>query len=139
MKKQKLINALIKKAYPFTPDEITELEPYEVFVFGSNLRGNHFGGAAKLALLKFGAIMGQGEGLQGQSYAFPTLDKEMERIGWFDLEDYVDNLIECALENPTKVFLLTKVGCGIAGFTEEEMIPYFQLDLPPNIIKPLNW
>ena len=63
-----------------TPERITELQPNEIFVFGSNLRGMHGGGAAYVALRKFGAIMGQGVGLQGQSYAIPTMQGGVETI-----------------------------------------------------------
>lgn len=65
----------------FTPENISELGKDEIFVFGSNANGNHAGGAARIAVEKFGAIMGQAEGLQGQSYAIPTLDKNMEKVG----------------------------------------------------------
>ena len=64
----------------YTPENITDLKPNEVFVFGSNMNGNHAGGAARVAVGKFGAIMGQAEGLQGQSYAIPTLDKDMQKV-----------------------------------------------------------
>lgn len=74
----------------YTPENITELKENEVFVFGSNLNGNHTGGAAYLAVEKFGAEMGNAEGIQGQSYAIPTLDKNMERINLTDLEQSIN-------------------------------------------------
>lgn len=103
-----------------TPDRISELENYEIFVFGSNLQGSHGGGAAAIAADQFGAIWGQGVGLQRQSYAIPTMHGGVE-----ELKPYVDEFIEFAKQNPDFDFLVTRIGCGIAGFTEEEMAPLF--------------
>jgi len=122
-----------------TPDNITALEPNEVFVFGSNLNGAHMGGAAKFAAEKFGAIEGQGEGLQGQSYAFPTLGKSMEVLTPWRMEDAVKRLYRAADANPDKTFLLTKVGCGIAGLSEERMKKLFEGERPDNIVFPGGW
>ena len=104
----------------FTPERITELKPNEIFVFGSNLAGSHGGGAAYIAYRKFGAIWGQGVGLQGQSYAIPTMQGGVETI-----KPYVDEFIQFAKQHPEYKFLVTKIGCGIAGFTEEEIAPLF--------------
>lgn len=104
----------------YTPDNITSLGEDDVFVFGSNLAGNHAGGAARLAKEKFGAIMGQGVGLQGQSYAIPTMQGGVETI-----RPYVDEFINYATMNYTKRFLVTKIGCGIAGFSVDEIAPLF--------------
>lgn len=104
----------------YTPDNITNLGENDVFVFGSNLAGNHAGGAARIAREKFGAIMGQGVGLQGQSYAIPTMQGGVETI-----RPYVDEFIKFAAKNYTKQFLVTKIGCGIAGFSVEEIAPLF--------------
>ena len=104
----------------FTPERITELKPNEIFVFGSNLAGAHGGGAALLAYRKFGAIWGQGVGLQGQSYGIPTMQGGVETI-----KPYVDEFIQFAKQHPEYKFLVTKIGCGIAGFTEEEIAPMF--------------
>ena len=93
-----------------TPDMITRLAPNEVFVFGSNEQGLHYGGAAKAAAENFGAIMGQGNGLQGKSYAIPS----MSGIGVF------------AKANPEKRFLVTEIGCGIAGYSIGEVAPLFE-------------
>jgi hypothetical protein len=128
----------IKDVYTTTPDKIEDLKTHEIFIFGSNLNGNHGGGAAKLAHEKFGAKTGIGEGLTGQSYAFPTLNKEMEFVSNEELKESVEKLIKCANDNTTKIFFLTKVGCGIAGATEDRMKEFFK-DTPANIIKPLNW
>ena len=102
------------------PDRISELENYEVFVFGSNLQGQHAGGAAVIAEQKFGAVWGKGVGLHGQTYAIPTMHGGIEEI-----KPYVDEFIEFAKQNPDLDFLVTRIGCGIAGFTEEEMAPLF--------------
>ena len=105
----------------YTPDFITELGPNEIFVFGSNLAGVHAGGAARLAHEKFGAIWGQGVGLQGNSYAIPTMQGGIETI-----RPYVDEFIEFAKSHPDLTFYVTKIGCGIAGFSEKEIAPLFQ-------------
>ena len=121
----------------FTPNNITELKENEIFVFGSNKAGNHAGGAAKVAVEKFGAIIGQGEGLQGQSYAFPTLDEHMQKVTSQELVSAFENLCECATQHKDKIFYLTKVGCGIAGFSEEEIIEAInKVELPDNVIIP---
>ena len=119
----------------FTPDRITELGENEIFVFGSNLSGMHGGGAALLAYRKFGAIWGQGVGLQGQSYGIPTMQGGVETI-----KPYVDEFIAFAKAHPELLFYVTKIGCGIAGFTEEEISPLFaQAHGIDNIIRPRGW
>ena len=105
----------------FTPDFITELKENEIFVFGSNLQGMHGGGAARLAYDKFGAIWGQGVGLQGQSYGIPTMHGGVDAI-----KPYVDEFIEFAKSHPELTFLVTRIGCGIAGFRDEEIAPLFK-------------
>ena len=104
----------------YTPDRITELKQNEIFVFGSNLAGAHGGGAARLAYERFGAVWGQGVGLQGQSYAIPTMQGGVETI-----KPYVDEFIEFAKVHPELKFLVTRIGCGIAGFRDEEIAPLF--------------
>lgn len=99
---------------------ITSLQPNEIFVFGSNLAGMHGGGAARIALMKFGAVMGNGVGIQGQSYAIPTMQGGIETIS-----PYVDDFIEYAKAHPQQQFLVTPIGCGIAGFVPEEIAPLF--------------
>jgi len=104
----------------YTPDFITELRPDEVFVFGSNLAGMHGGGAAYVAYRKFGAVMGCGVGLQGQSYAIPTMQGGVDTI-----EPYVNEFIAFARQHPELFFYVTRIGCGIAGFRDEEIAPLF--------------
>ena len=105
----------------FTPEFITQLKADEIFVFGSNLAGMHGGGAAYVAFKKFGAIMGCGVGLQGQSYAIPTMQGGVETI-----KPYVDDFIAFAKEHPELFFYVTRIGCGIAGFRDKEIAPLFK-------------
>lgn len=102
-------------------NHITTLQPNEIFVFGSNLAGMHGGGAARLAYQKFGAIWGQGVGLQGQSYGIPTMQGGVDT-----LKPYVNEFIEFAKTHPQLKFLVTEIGCGIAGFSVEEIAPLFE-------------
>ncbi len=118
-----------------TPEFITELQPGEIFVFGSNLQGMHGGGAARIAHRNFGAIMGQGVGLQGQSYAIPTMQGGVETI-----RPYVDEFIAFAKAHQELTFLVTRIGCGIAGFTDEEIAPLFtEAHNVGNIVLPEGW
>ena len=109
----------------FTPEMIRELAPNEVFVFGSNLGGFHAGGAARAALNLFGAVWGQGVGIQGQSYAIPTMQGGVETV-----KPYVDEFITFAQSRPDLFFYVTRIGCGIAGFVDEDMAPLFRDALP---------
>ena len=104
----------------FTPERISELKADEVFVFGSNLAGMHGGGAAWVAFRKFGAEMGVGVGLRGQSYAIPTMQGGVETI-----KPYVDEFIAFAKEHPELFFYVTRIGCGIAGFRDKQIAPLF--------------
>lgn len=115
-----------------SPAVIEHLQPNEIFVFGSNLQGMHGGGAARAAYRKFGAIMGCGVGLQGQSYAIPTMQGGVETI-----RPYVDDFIAFARTHRELKFLVTRIGCGIAGFRDEEIAPLFRAALhEPNIYLP---
>lgn len=104
----------------FTPNYIKSLKADEIFVFGSNLAGAHGGGAARIAVEDFGAIWGQGVGLQGQCYAIPTMQGGVETI-----KPYVDEFIEFAKQHKELFFYVTRIGCGIAGFRDEEIAPLF--------------
>ncbi len=104
----------------YTPESITSLQPNEVFVFGSNLRGWHGGGAAAIAYRKFGAEWGVGEGLTGQCYALPTMEGGVDYIA-----GKVLHFLACAKAHPDLRFFVTKIACGIAGFTVEEIGPLF--------------
>ena len=116
----------------FTPDYITDLQAGEVFCFGSNKEGMHGGGAAYVAFRQFGAVMGCGVGLRGQSYAIPTMQGGVETI-----KPYVDEFIEFAKAHPELFFYVTRIGCGIAGFKDKEIAPLFSKALNvPNICLP---
>ena len=102
-----------------TPSKINVLNENEIFVFGSNIQGMHMGGAARVAYNKFGAEWGNGEGLQGQSYALPTME------GLESTKQAVNHFHECAKERSDLKFYVTPVGCGIAGYSPEEIAPMF--------------
>lgn len=104
-----------------TPRWIDSLKENEIFVFGSNLAGMHGGGAARIARLHFGAVMGKGVGLQGQSYAIPTMQGGVETI-----RPYVEDFLDFAKHHPEMQFLVTPIGCGIAGFEAEDIAPLFE-------------
>lgn len=104
-----------------TPNHITELKPNEIFVFGSNLQGYHGGGAARLAMNKWGAVWGLGVGLQGRTYAIPTMQGGTETI-----RPYIDQFIKFAQNDPERTFLVTEIGCGIAGFRPADIAPLFK-------------
>ena len=120
---------------------IDNLKEHEIFVFGSNLNGNHAGGAAAQAKEKFGAMEGVGEGLTGQCYAFPTLTKSMKPVSKKAFTKSISKLIETCSTYPDKDFLLTKIGCGIAGFDERfvKELFYEQYPLPNNLVLPEDW
>ena len=101
-------------------NRITNLAPNEIFVFGSNLQGAHGGGAARFAYNHFGAVWGQGAGLFGQSYAIPTMQGGVGTI-----KPYVDDFLQFAIEHSGFDFLVTEIGCGIAGFSPKEIAPLF--------------
>ena len=104
-----------------TPRAIRKLNDGQIFVFGSNLAGMHGGGAARAAVRHFGAIMGQGVGLQGRSYAIPTMQGGVDTI-----RPYVDEFITFAKAHKELTFLVTRIGCGIAGFKPADIAPLFK-------------
>lgn len=104
----------------FTPENITDLKPNECFVFGSNSIGSHTGGAAKIAYEKFGYPMGVSTGIVGQAYGIDTMGRKDKMI-----ED-INQFISTARALPAVTFYVTKVGCGIAGYTPEEIAPLFE-------------
>ena len=104
----------------FSPQWINQLDDNEVFVFGSNLGGFHGGGAARVALERFGAVWGQGVGLYGQSDAIPSMQG-----GVYTIKPYVDNFLIFAQTHQELSFLVTEIGCGIAGFSHDEIAPLF--------------
>ena len=119
----------------YTPERISELKDNEIFVFGSNLAGAHGGGAAWLAFKQFGAVWGEGVGMYGQTYAIPTMQGGVETI-----KPYVDDFIRFAKEHPGLTFLVTRIGCGIAGFRDEQIAPLFADAINvENIILPMTF
>lgn len=116
----------------YTPAKITTLAANEIFVFGSNLEGSHGGGAARVAYNYFGAVWGEGVGLHGQTYAIPTMQGGVETI-----KPYVDEFIRFAQRNGNLTFLVTRIGCSIAGFRDAEIAPLFKDALyADNVILP---
>ena len=103
-----------------SPKWIEHLEKNEIFVFGSNLAGSHGGGAAKLAM-NWGAVLGKGVGLYGQTYTIPTMQGGVETI-----EPYTNEFLLFTKEHPELKFFVTEIGCGIAGFTVKEIAPLFK-------------
>lgn len=103
-----------------TPEHIEILQEGQVFVFGSNEYGYHDGGASRLALERFGAVYGQSKGLQGRSYAIPTMNQSLVEIA-----KYAEEFILFADSHPEMTFLVTAVGCGVAGYRTEEIAPLF--------------
>jgi hypothetical protein len=117
-----------------TPDHINRLGPSQIFVFGSNEAGHHDGGAARQALEQFGAVYGQGRGLQGQSYAIPTMGS-LE-----SLKRDVEAFIRFADAHPEMEFLVTRIGCGIAGFSDGQIAPMFASTIGlPNVYLPASF
>lgn len=113
-------NAQIIGGHRIASDRIATLGENEIFVFGSNIQGSHGGGAAWYAYKNFGAEWGVGEGLTGRTYALPTME------GKASLQHAVEHFIACAKEHPEQTFLVTAVGCGIAGYTPDEVAPLFK-------------
>ena len=119
----------------FCPEKVEQMSNCEIFVFGSNIEGMHMGGAARVAYEKFGAEWGVGDGPTGRCYAIPTMHGGLE-----DIRPYAKKFIAYAKAHPMKRFLLTRVGCGIAGFKDSDMAQLFEDALEvPNIAYPRQW
>jgi hypothetical protein len=109
-----------------TPDDIKQLSDDEIFVFGSNQAGIHGKGAARTAM-GFGAIWGQPSGLQGRTYGIPTKNASITKtLSLFTIAGYVGKFIEFAKEHPELTFLVTEIGCGLAGLKPKEIAPLFR-------------
>ena len=128
-----------------TPYEIEELETNQIFVFGSNESGLHGGGAANLAYHNFGATMYQGLGLSGNSFAIPTKDWLVDTLDLKTIQFYVNRFEQFVRTHPSLEYMITRIGCGIAGYTAEEIAPMFKnfvdlenIYLPEDFIKIIN-
>lgn len=113
-------NTSILNGHRVASDRIATLGENEIFVFGSNIQGMHGGGAAWYANRNFGAEWGVGEGLTGRTYALPTMEGEAS------LKHAVERFTECARQHPGLTFLVTAVGCGIAGYSPQQVAPLFK-------------
>ena len=112
----------------------------EILVFGSNLSGIHGAGAARHAFMHHGAVMGQGIGLQGTSYALPTKGLNISFMPLTDIGRHVAAFISFAKIRPDLTFRVTRVGCGLAGFKDTEIAPLFRAALElPNVRLPKGW
>ena len=109
-----------------------------IFVFGSNLAGKHGKGAALFAKQNYGAIYGQGVGLQGNSYAIPTKDLELKTLPLKHINYFIDLFIDFAKEHPEYIFNLTRIGCGLAGYKDSQIAPMFHT-APNNVNQPPEW
>jgi hypothetical protein len=109
-----------------------------IFVFGSNLAGRHGKGAALYAFRHYGAIYGQGEGLQGDSYAIPTKDERIRTLPLSEIRRHVIKFIMFAHTHPELEFQLTRIGCGLAGYKDEDIAPLFKY-APNNCLLPVGW
>lgn len=105
---------------------ISTLQPDEIFCFGSNERGAHGAGAAKLAFEKFGAIWNKGFGLAGQTFAIPTKNQYIQTLSIIDIKVYVDYFLKFVKNHPDLKFLLTEIGCGLAGYQPKDIGPLFK-------------
>jgi len=123
--------------------DITELKENQIFVFGSNELGLHNGGASKLAYDKFGAEYGKGFGIYGKTYALPTcgnIGKEIFTFPLMEIEKQIESFLQCTTENLQFDFLVTEIGCGIAGYTPKHIAPYFARAVEmPNVYLPLRF
>ncbi len=119
-----------------TPENVTTLEPNQVFVFGSNLAGFHGAGAARMAL-QWGAIYGRGLGLNGQTYAIATKDRQIATLPLSAIAKQVGEFLAFAASRPELEFLVTKIGCGLAGYSPAEIKTCFdRREIPANVALP---
>lgn len=109
-----------------------------VFVFGSNMAGTHAGGAAKTALLHFGAIKGAGRGWSGQSYAIPTMNEHLQQMPLLQIQHYIEDFKIYTKNHPKLKYFITSVGCGVAGYKVEEIAPMFK-GISKNVIFPISF
>jgi len=118
-------------------DKVFNPGPRHVFVFGSNRAGIHGAGAAHTAL-EYGAEYGKGEGLYGNTYAIPTKNEHLETLSLEDIQEHVDRFLDLAWERSDLLFFVTRIGCGLAGYTDNQIAPMFR-EAPLNCELPENW
>jgi hypothetical protein len=109
-----------------------------IFVFGSNLAGMHLAGAAAFAVERHGAIFGFAEGPQGNSYAIPTCDPNINPLSLSEITSNIQHFVDHATQNAHQDFQVTRIGCGIAGFTDAQIAPLFK-NAPVNCVMPPEW
>lgn len=114
------------------------LKSNEIFVFGANLAGRHGRGAAKYARQHYGAKYGKGVGLQGHSYALPTKDANIITLPLTEIQHYVGQFLRFAERNMQLTFFVTRIGCGLAGYEDKDIAPFFKT-VPPNVKLPVEW
>lgn len=115
------------------------MHPSATFVFGSNLAGIHGGGAAAFAHRHYGAVWGRGEGLQGRSYAWPTKDWQIDTLPVYQVATHAQRFVDCAASQPHLQFIVTRVGCGLAGLTDDVMVRTLPAWIPANVQLPPRW
>lgn len=109
-----------------------------IFVFGSNTAGRHGKGAALDARLRHGAVYGQGRGRQGNSYAIPTKDEHLNPLSLLQIAAEVGIFLRYAYDHPNLTFNVTRIGCGLAGYSDDDIAPLFAA-APPNCRLPDGW
>lgn len=124
--------------YNYHLNDFTPYHGRAVFVFGSNEAGIHGKGAAKFAAEKLGAGYGIGVGITGGCYAIPTKDKKIMTLGLMTIENYVDDFLSYVRTQPDTKFFVTRIGCGLAGYTDNQVAPMFY-DAPNNCVFPIEW
>jgi len=124
--------------YNYFTGAIMDLYPGEVFVFGSNLAGRHGAGAARQAMVLYDAKYGVGEGMTGDCYAIPTKDHDIKTLSLPHIQVYVDTFKQYAKDNIEKIFIVTQIGCGLAGYKPENIAPMFK-DSPLNCWFDAEW
>lgn len=124
--------------YNTSPEVITTISSDQVVVFGSNESGKHLGGAARQAYKCWGAAYGQGFGQAGSTFAIPTMDWELNQLTLAAVSFYVQRFLRYTVVYPDTTFLVTRIGCGIAGFKDEQIAPLFK-DCPSNVHLPAAW
>lgn len=126
--------------YKYYTEVLSELKPNQIFVFGSNLAGRHGKGAALAAKQLFGAKYGEYLGRTGQCYAIPTKDRRIaQSLSLFSIKQYIVYFLIYAEQNPELEFLVTKVGCGLAGYKDRDIAPMFRSEHTSNLVFHKDW